>query len=98
MRMTGTGEIFRAAAEFDHRDCFGNQFRSRVLQNVRAENAVRLRVGHELDNSLEIFIRQGPGVGAEWELADAIIDSLLFRLILRQPDTSEFRVGVNDSR
>ena len=68
-----------------------------MLQNVRAENAVGLSVGHKLDHSIDIFIRQGAAVGAERELADAIIDPLLFCLLFSQPDTGEFGVGVNDS-
>ena len=52
-----------------------------MLQNMRAKNAVRLRVGHELNYSIEVIVRDRPGIGPERESPDAIIDPLLFRLL-----------------
>ncbi len=68
-----------------------------MLQNVRAEDAVRFRVRHKLDHSIDILVTERAAVGAERELADPIIDPLFLRLIFGQADTSQFRIRVDDS-
>jgi len=68
-----------------------------VLQNVRAENAIRFRVRNKLDHSIDIFIAERAAVGPERELSDAIIDPLFLRLVLGQADACKFRIRVNDS-
>ena len=68
-----------------------------MLQNVGAENAVSFRVGHELDQSIDIFIAERAAVGAERELSDAVIDPFFFRLIFGQADAGQFRIRINDS-
>src|ERR1700730_11445535 len=73
MGMSRAAEVFRAAAEFDHGSRFGNQFRRRVLQNMRAQNAVGLCFDDELDHSFNIFVRERAAISTKWKPANAVV-------------------------
>src|SRR6266404_5019319 len=68
-----------------------------MLQNVRAKNAVRLRVRNELDHSIKLFVRDRAPIRPKRKLAEAIIDPLLFRLLFGQTNAGQFRIRVNNS-
>src|SRR5436309_9749885 len=98
MRMTGTTDIFGAAAEFDHRNRFGDQFRSGMMENVSAKNAIGFCVDDELDHSFHIITAKGAAVSAEWKFTDAHIDPLLLRLVFSQTNASQLGICVDDAR
>ena len=64
---------------------------------MRAENAIRLRVGDELDHSIELFVCDRATVRAKRKFADTIINPLLFRLLFGHSNASQLGIGVNDS-
>ena len=96
MRVTGAAEVFGASAEFHDRRGFRNQLGSGMLQNVRAQNPVGLCFRHKLDHALGIFVGERAPVRAERELADSDFDSLLFRLVLRQTNSRQLGVRVDN--
>src|SRR5437762_4488791 len=98
MRMTGPTDILGAAAEFNHRNGFSDQFRSGMMQNVSAKNAIGLCVGDELDHSFHIITAKGTAVSSEWKFTDAHIDPLLLRLVFSETNASQLGICVDDAR
>lgn len=76
--MAGSAKVFRAASKLHDGDRFGDELRGGVLQNVRTQDSIGSRIGHELDQALNIFIGQSASIGPERKLADADIDPLSF--------------------
>src|SRR6266699_2126697 len=94
--MTCTADVFGAAAELDHGNNFGDQFRCSMMQDVAPENAIGFGVGDELDHSFHIINAKRTAIGAKWKFANPDVDPLLFGLVLGETDAGELRIGVND--
>ena len=54
--VNGAAKVFAASAEFHHRDDFGDQFGGGVGKNRRAENAIGLCIGDELDHAFDVLV------------------------------------------
>ena len=98
MRVDGSAEVFRAAAEFHHGDAFRHQIRGDVRHDVRAEDAVRLRVGNKLHETHRVIRGESATIGGERKFADTHFHAFFFREIFRDAGPRDFRVGVDDSR
>ena len=68
-----------------------------VRQNVRAENPIGLRVGHEFHDAFDVFVCDGPAIRAEGKLPDTHLHSFFFREIFGDAGTCEFGIGVDDA-
>jgi hypothetical protein len=68
-----------------------------VLQNVRAQNFVRFSVGNELYYPFDIFVGHGTAISTKRKLPNSHLHSIFFRLIFRNADAGQLRVGVNDA-
>src|SRR5436190_19236071 len=97
MRMTGPTDILGAAAEFNHRNGFSDQFRSGMMQNVSAKNAIGLCVGDELDHPFDIITAKSAAVGAERKFTDAHIDPLFLCLVFGKTNASQLWICINDT-
>src|SRR6266581_7167931 len=64
---------------------------------MRAQNAISLRFGHELDHSIKLFVGDRAAIGAKRKLSDTVVVPFFFRLVLGQADAGQFWVRVNDS-
>ena len=60
------------------------------------QNLVSLLLSNNLDESLRILVRLGPGVRSERELPDLKLHALLLQILFRLSDPSDLRVGVHD--
>src|SRR6266480_5394297 len=87
MRMGGAADILGAAAEFNHGNSFSNQFRSGVVQDVCAKNAIGFCVSDELYHSFHIIAAKRAAVRAEWKFTNSDIGPLLFGLIFAETNT-----------
>src|SRR5919197_1296226 len=68
-----------------------------MMQNVRAENAISFGVSDELDHSFHVIAAKRAAVGAKWKSTNSHLDSLLLRLIFREPNTRQFGIRVYDT-
>ena len=75
-----------ALPELHHRDGLGDQVRGTRPEDVDAKHAVGLRIGEDLHEAFRLVHAASAAVGAEWELADAILAARFLELLLRQTD------------
>src|SRR3546814_19018473 len=102
MAMADPGDVLGRAAERHRRADLVDQ-RARVgAEDVRAEDAVGLRVRQDLDLPFGVEIGPGPAVGREREDALAILDPGILVLFFGPPARRQFRpsfkIGRGSSR
>src|SRR5690349_4259380 len=98
MRMTGSRDVFRARAELDRDRELRDQITRARTDHVRAEDAVRRRVGEDLDAALDGTERLGPPVRLVRKHPLLVRRARALELVLRFTDARDFRGGVDDAR
>src|SRR5439155_4488250 len=76
-------------------DRLGNQVGCARSEDVDSQHTVRVRVGNDLDPTVDFIHATGPPIGREWKLADAIFLAALLGLFFGQPDAGDLRPGIN---
>src|SRR6056297_4026668 len=95
VRVAGQGQILGCRAEF-HRDAdLVDQITRHWPDDMRAEDAVGLLVGKDLDEPLAREIRLGTAVSHEGELADLVGTPLIFQGFFGLADIGDLGMGVD---
>lgn len=98
MRMARPRHILAARTVLDRQHPLGDHLARIRPHDMDPQDAIRLRVRHELDQALRLQVRLGPRVGRERETADAVFHALFLQLGLVLPHPRDFRVRVHDRR
>jgi hypothetical protein len=96
--VTRPGDVFTAGTILDGEGSFGDHLTSIRTKDVNTEDAVSLSISDKLDETFSFKVGLGTRVGAEWEVANAVLDagSLDFSFVLANP--GDFGMGVHDAR
>mmetsp|Transcript_21198 Transcript_21198/g.50243 ORF Transcript_21198/g.50243 Transcript_21198/m.50243 type:complete len:262 (+) Transcript_21198:120-905(+) len=88
-------DVLGGRAVLDPEHALGDHLARVVRDDVHAEDLVRLRLGHELDEPVRQRVCARARVGHERELADLVLDARRLCLILRHANVGHLREGVD---
>lgn len=96
VRMTRPRDVLRAGAVLHCEDRAGDHLTRIGPDDMHAEDAIRVRLDEELDDTLGVEIRFGAAVGDEGELAGFVLGAGGFEVSLGLTDPGDLGVGVDD--
>lgn len=94
--VTRPGDILATGTVLERQHALGDHFSGVGSNDVDTQDAVRLCVSEELDQTVGVEVGLCSRVGGEGEGADLVLDALLFQLGLVLAYPGDFRVGVHD--
>mmetsp|Transcript_21268 Transcript_21268/g.42915 ORF Transcript_21268/g.42915 Transcript_21268/m.42915 type:complete len:222 (-) Transcript_21268:800-1465(-) len=98
MGVARAGDVLGRGAVLDGEGRLVDLLAGRGTHDVRAQDAVRVLVDQDLDQTLRRRHRAGPAVGHHREHALAVLDARRLQLLLRLPDRRHLRVRVDHAR